>query len=340
MCDSTIKEIFYPQDNLERLDCFLSQWLNISRQKAQKLIKNQQILLNNTIASKNSIPLQTNDHITLLQKHKETPTKTLQTQVPILYEDESLLVVNKPAGLLTHRANDKDSEETLVDILSSKDIPLSLLNPNEKWRSGIVHRLDKFTSGVLILAKDNTTHLSLQKEIKEHNMGRYYLAIIDKPLKSNLIIDTPIKRHPKNRLKYTVAHSQDPQGKPAKTAFTKIATSLDSTQELIAAKLFSGRTHQIRVHLAKVNRHILGDRFYGFIPLAEDFSTVTHRVFLHAHVLYFTHPKTQDKMVFFAPIPQDMLKYCNTFFPKAQNVPKECNDTIPLPSLFSSWIPQ
>jgi len=182
-----------------------------------------------------------------------------------------------------------------VDWLKSKNIRLSTISG--EIRHGIVHRIDKETSGALVIAKTNEAHKFLSEQLSNKTMGRYYLAIIDLPLKENTEINRPIGRNPKNRLKNSVIAN----GKEAKTRFLKLC---GEKEELIACKLFTGRTHQIRVHLNSINRHILGDELYG-AKKSDD------RIMLHAYILYLIHPKTKKLMTFIAPLFEDMKEKIN-----------------------------
>jgi 23S rRNA pseudouridine1911/1915/1917 synthase len=204
------------------------------------------------------------------------------------------LVINKPPHLVVHSAPSV-KEATLVDWLKSKNIRLSTISGEE--RHGIVHRIDKETSGALVIAKTNEAHQFLSEQLSNKSMGRYYLAIIDLPLKEDCEIDRPIGRNPKNRLKNAVI----PNGKQAKTRFIKLC---GEKEELIACKLFTGRTHQIRVHLNSINRHIIGDELYGAKESME-------RILLHAYILYLIHPKTKKLMQFTAPLFSDMKEKIN-----------------------------
>ncbi|HIP28657.1 MAG TPA: RluA family pseudouridine synthase, partial [Sulfurovum sp.] len=222
--------------------------------------------------------------------------------VEILYEDEYLLVVNKPSGLVVHPAPSV-KEPTLVDWLIHKGISLSTISGEE--RHGIVHRIDKGTTGALVVAKTNAAHEKLSEQLQDKSMGRYYLALIDCPLKDDITVNKPIGRNPKNRLKMDVVMG----GKEARTAFVKLTQAIHDV-ELIAAKLFTGRTHQIRVHLNTLGRHILGDDLYGFKTKRDKIS----RVYLHAYLLYLVHPITGKKMEFVAPLFDDMKTYMNKYF--------------------------
>jgi len=215
-------------------------------------------------------------------------------------------VVNKPSGLVVHPAPSV-KEPTLVDWLVQKGISLSTISGEE--RHGIVHRIDKETTGALVVAKDNKTHEALSAQLQDKSMGRYYLALIDCPLKDDIVVDKPIGRNPKNRLMMSVV----PEGRNAKTAFLKLLPGKHGV-ELIAAKLFTGRTHQIRVHLNTLGRHILGDDLYGFKSKRGKIP----RVNLHAYLLYLVHPVSGKKMEFVAPLFDDMKVYISKNFDQGE----------------------
>jgi 23S rRNA pseudouridine1911/1915/1917 synthase len=286
-----------------RLDKVLSDALDVSRNQVEKLIKEGLVSVNQKVVSKPSFKVVVGDTIayTFKEAQKREPVE-VDFDVEVLYEDDFLLVVNKPSGLVVHPAPSV-KEPTLVDWLIQKGISLSTISGEE--RHGIVHRIDKETTGALVIAKDNKTHEKLSAQLQDKSMGRYYLALIDHPLKEDIIVDKPIGRNPKNRLKMDVV----PQGKEAKTAFKKLLTSAYDI-ELITAKLFTGRTHQIRVHLNTLGRHILGDDLYGFKSKRDKIP----RVYLHAYLLYLTHPATGEKMEFIAPLFDDMKSYLTKYF--------------------------
>jgi len=181
-------------------------------------------------------------------------------------------------------------EPTLVDWLKHKGVRLSTISGEE--RHGIVHRLDKGTSGAMVVAKNNEAHEFLSKQLQDKSMGRYYIALVTPPLKDDVtIIESNIGRSSHNRLKMA---SGLEHGKYAKTMFKQLALDSDEKVQLIACKLFTGRTHQIRVHLESMNRHILGDHIYGLSPKVEK----AERILLHAYLIYFIHPKTKEKLYF------------------------------------------
>lgn len=286
-----------------RIDKILSQAVEISRNQIEKLIKEGLVSVNGQTVTKPGFKVFEGDEIAYLFKEaKKRDAMPVDFDVEVLYEDEHLLVVNKPVGLVVHPAPSV-KEPTLVDWLVQRGVSLSTVSGEE--RHGIVHRIDKETTGALVVAKDNKTHEALSMQLQEKSMGRYYLALIDYPLKEDVTVEKPIGRNRNNRLKMDVVSG----GKEAKTAFRKLAVS-DLESELIAAKLFTGRTHQIRVHLKSLGRHILGDTLYGYKSKKDKIS----RVFLHAYLLYLTHPKTGESMEFVAPLFEDMKRYLSNRF--------------------------
>lgn len=306
-------------DSGTRADIFLSKALNVSRSKVQNLIDKKEIFLNNKPLNKHGAILSENDSLTLIANTESKKDSASQVfDVPILYEDSDFLILNKPSNLIVHRANEKDLQFTLVDYLKGKGFKLS--NLGDSYRQGIVHRLDKNTSGAIVVAKNNVAHKLLSSQIKSKEMGRYYLCVINQTLKKSQIIESSIMRHPKERLRYIATKNNHFNAKTAKTAFFSIPTSLKSTfnqdenhpkkeiPALIGAKLFTGRTHQIRVHLNAINRYILGDAFYGYK------GQYTGRILLHAHYLHLLHPRTQKPLEIYAPIPLDMQKFIYTHF--------------------------
>lgn len=295
-----------------RLDKFLASKIDASRNQIEQLIKKEYVKVDGKIVNKTGLKLKINQEIEVnfpeaeisQIKNEDFIIDSLQDkEVKIIYEDEHILVINKPYNLTVHDAPSvKDA--TLVDWLKLKNISLSTISGEE--RHGIVHRLDKGTSGVMVVAKTNQAHQELAKQLEDKSMGRYYLAIIDLPLKENTIIEKAIGRNPNNRLKMAI----DENGRYAKSAFSKIILSKNEKYELIAAKLFTGRTHQIRVHLSSMNRHILGDNLYGF----KGELNKINRFYLHAYNLYLTHPITKEMMSFKAQIPEDMNTFLNENF--------------------------
>jgi 23S rRNA pseudouridine1911/1915/1917 synthase len=292
-----------------RLDKILTKELNQSRNQVEQLIKEGLVKINNKVVLKTGKKLISGESISYTFKDvvpKEA--MVIDFDVEILYEDEVMMVINKPSGLVVHPAPSV-KEATLVDWLIHKGISLSTISGEE--RHGIVHRIDKDTTGALVIAKTNEAHQKLSEQLQDKSMGRYYLAIIDCPLKTSGIVEKPIGRNPNNRLKMDIRVD----GKEAKSAFYKLsetgsAHNSISNLELISIKLFTGRTHQIRVHLESLGRHILGDSLYGFKSKKD----TINRVFLHAYKLYMFHPTTNRRMEFVAPLFSDMQDFLNQKF--------------------------
>ena len=290
-----------------RLDKLLSTALGQSRNQVEKLIREGLVEVEGKHIVKPSFKLLEGEKVRycFAQAEAKKPKK-VDFDIDILYEDDDLLVLNKPSGLVVHPAPSV-KEATLVDWLVQKGISLSTISGEE--RHGIVHRIDKETTGALVVAKNNTTHQRLSEQLQDKSMGRYYLALIDLPLKENITVEAPIARNPKQRLKMAVVAG----GREAKTSFARLAEGRNGTA-LIAAKLYTGRTHQIRVHLESIGRHILGDALYGFMSKKGKIP----RVYLHAYMLYLTHPSTGRRIEIEAPLFADMDAYIAQYFDKGE----------------------
>lgn len=317
-----------------RLDKFLASQIDASRNQIEQLIKKEYVKVDGKIVSKTGLKLKENQSVDVHFPQSElTQIKNIEfikeslkdKTIEIIYEDEHILVINKPYNLTVHDAPSvKDA--TLVDWLKLNNISLSTISA--EVRHGIVHRLDKGTSGVMVVAKTNEAHLELSKQLEDKSMGRFYLAIIDNPLKDNIIVDKPIGRNQNNRLKMSI----DENGRNAKSAFCKVSLSNKENFELIAAKLYTGRTHQIRVHLSSMNRHILGDNLYGF----KGELNKINRFYLHAYYLYLTHPVTNKRMSFKANLPEDMNQFLNINF-QGEDIDDKINENN-ITSYFNTFI--
>lgn len=334
-------------NNKLRLDFFLSKKLHTSRNQIHNLIKAQKVWLNGVLNNKNGTLLKINDNIDVdiyepdsVHTHTTTATYTESAQIKrdknnkrfdiaIIYEDEDILIINKPPHLVIHEAPSV-KEPTLVDWLKNNAHILHTLSGKERY--GIIHRLDKQTSGALAIAKSHLAYQTLPQALKERQMGRFYLAIIDLPLKSHEEVRLFMGRNPRNRLKMSKIHvlpnGTIPKGaRDSKSAFVKLATSDNGACELIAVKLYTGRTHQIRTHLESISRHILGDTLYGYKSSAKTYH-YQDRILLHAYILYLNHPKSGYAHTFKAPILPDMLKFLQTHFTK--DMPNDCQDIMQL----------
>ncbi|MDE6885681.1 MAG: RluA family pseudouridine synthase [Helicobacteraceae bacterium] len=311
----------YKDDLKTRLDIFLSKELNISRSQALNLIKKNLVKVNDKIVNKSGAELKNSDLIEISKvESSDTLEKKSDIYIQRIYEDDDILVINKPPFLATHGAASL-KEESLVDWLKTHRIQLSNIAGEKK--EGIVHRLDKQTSGAMVIAKNNATHSFLSEQLRSRQMGRLYIAIIDLVLKEDIEIECYLARNPKNRLKFSKcnlkANASDiktndikflmPQNSSArysKSNFYKILLSNDLKKELILAKLSTGRTHQIRAHLESINRHIIGDNLYGY-------NGEEYRIMLHSYILYLQHPKL-GKMSFQARLFDDMNFYLEKYF--------------------------
>ena len=295
----------YICDNKERLDTFLASEIGQTRSQIAQMIKQECVYLDNKLITRPGVKLKPSQSIRVeFPQAKEEKALDVDFDVEILYEDDDVLVINKPSGVTVHPAPSV-KEATLVDWLKHKGIRLSTISGEE--RHGIVHRLDKGTSGTMVVAKNNTAHEFLSQQLQDKSMGRYYIAVINPPLKEDITeVEKNIGRSSHNRLKMACGDT----GKYAKTMFKSLLPSIDEKNQLIACKLFTGRTHQIRVHLETMNRHIIGDHIYAISPKVEK----SERILLHAYMIYFIHPTTKEQLSFSAPLDETMRTYIENKF--------------------------
>ncbi len=322
-------------NNKLRLDSYLSTQLQCSKNQVQHLIKKQKVRINGIVYDKSGTLLKDRDIITLeidnnaTAIYLESHSNNVDFDIEILYKDDDILIINKPPNLVVHDAPSV-KEPTLTDWLKAHSVALQTLSGEKRY--GIVHRLDKQTSGVLAIAKSHLAYTKLPQELKDRQMGRYYLAIIDMPLKSNQYVQCFMGRNPHNRLKMSKINVDKkdhvPKGiRDSKSLFIKLATSNNGKCELIAIKLYTGRTHQIRTHLESLSRHILGDTLYGY-KSSPDTYHYQNRIMLHSYILYLHHPKNLKEQIFKAPILTDMLEFLQTHFTK--DMPDDCEDIMQL----------
>ena len=295
----------YTSNSVERLDAFLTTQIGQTRSQIAQLIKQECVYVDDKLVSRPGVKLKIDQKIRVEFPYpKKEQALKVDFDVEILYEDDDVLVINKPSGVTVHPAPSV-KEATLVDWLKHKGIRLSTISGEE--RHGIVHRLDKGTSGTMVVAKTNEAHEFLSEQLQDKSMGRYYIAVLNPPLKDDTTeIECHIGRSQHNRLKMaSVEH-----GKYAKTMFKPLALSTDEKNQLVACKLLTGRTHQIRVHLETINRHIIGDHIYGISPKQEK----SERILLHAYIIYFIHPTTKEKLSFVAKLDETMQEYITKKF--------------------------
>ena len=279
----------------ERLDAFLARMgEGLTRSAAQKLIEQGQVLRNGKPGKKND-KLNPGDIVEYTVPEAK-PVDIVATEMPldIVYEDEDVLVINKPKGLVVHPAAGHQ-EDTLVNgLLYAMGDDLSGING--ELRPGIVHRIDKDTSGLLAVAKNDLAHTMLASQLKDHSMARTYDAIVCGNLKEDSgTVDAPIGRHPTDRKKMCVTQRNS---KPAITHWEVVTRYKGYTH--IRCKLETGRTHQIRVHMAYIGHPILGDTVYGHKKPELGQSSQC----LHAGALCFAHPRDGRPIMVFAELPQ------------------------------------
>jgi len=317
MSDNSTKFLITDRDAGSRLDIVLVKLLpDLSRSNLKKIIELKQVKINNSIVRHASRKLKENDNIEVNLIPKDE-IKILPTNIKlnIVYEDKDILIVNKPAGMVVHPGAG-NHKNTLVNALIYK-YQKKLSNVNGNTRPGIVHRIDKETSGLLVVAKNNNAHSNLGKQFSDHTIKRTYQALswgILRPLSGR--IETLIGRSRKNRQLMSVTEIS---GKKAITNYTtvKVFEIKDIPKiSFIECKLETGRTHQIRVHMAYKGCSLLGDQQYGkknlkFKKINEDFENklkILNRQALHAKSLGLIHPTTKKFMSFESKLPQDFKK--------------------------------
>ena len=280
-----------------RIDKYLMMNTNYSRSKIQKMILDGAILVNGH-SVKSSYCLNVSDVIDILDTYQEE-IDVVAENIPldIVYEDEYLLVVNKPSGMVVHPANGNYSG-TLVNALMHH-CNLHLSSVNGSIRPGIVHRIDKDTSGLLLVAKNDEIHYSLAKQISEKSVVRKYVALVHGViLEDTATIDAPIGRDVKNRKKMAVTSSN---AKDAVTHLKVLERYADST--LIECQLETGRTHQIRVHMSYIGHPVVNDPVYGY----KKMDSSSFGQMLHAKTIGFVHPITNQYMEFSVDVPKEFL---------------------------------
>lgn len=295
MCDNIYE--FIVDVDAERLDVFLARNTDFSRSRLQKIIENGDVFVNEKSVLKSKFLLQTGDKICFkIPPLEEIDLTPENIPLDILYEDNDIIVVNKKRGMVVHPAVG-NFNGTLVNALLFHSKNLSGING--KIRPGIVHRLDKDTSGVMVVAKNDKAHLSLSEQIAAKEAKRIYLAIVHGNLKEDFgEIEGDIGRHLKDRKKMAVVNKN---GKYALTKYRVIERFRN--YNLIACELKTGRTHQIRVHMAYIGHPLVCDPLYG-TKKSENFKIEGQG--LHSAKLILTHPTENKKMDFFAKLPDDM----------------------------------
>ena len=271
-------KIIYENDKKIRLDKFLSSNSSFSRNKVTQYINLGQVKVNGIVVKKAANIIKYRDEIVIDESEFQNRNFSLtpEYELKIKYEDDDLLVISKDHGIVVHPSQNTNSA-TLVDILLN--LYPTIKNVGEPSRPGIVHRLDKETSGLLVIAKDNNILVSLKDQFKKREVLKEYLAIVDGNTKEKGIINAPIGRHPKDRKKRALIST----GKEAITRYEKIIN--ENGLSLLKVEIQTGRTHQIRVHLSSIGHPIYGDKVYS-----KKYKSVSSRMLLHSYRLKFKHP--------------------------------------------------
>lgn len=293
-----LREIVFSELSAKRLDKYLAeQILQLSRAKIQSMISAGEVKVNEKLITKPAFKLETGDKVSavITEVNEEHPLEQ-NIALDVIYEDENVIVINKPAGLVVHPGAG-NAENTLVNALLYRWPQIA--NVGETSRPGIVHRLDKDTSGVMIIAKTSIGYSWLVKQFKTRKANKTYLALVDgKPPTPTGRIETRIGRDEQHRQRMAVTYGD--QGRKADSEFYTVAEYSDHT--LLEVNPLTGRTHQIRVHLAFLGCPVVGDQIYG----RRRNSLEINRFFLHARRLTIRLPGNEEETEFTAPLPLDL----------------------------------
>lgn len=283
----------------KRLDAFVSEAEGITRSYAQKLIESGAVKINGEAKNKNYKISPTDEIGIEYPPAAAYEVKAEDIPLVIVYEDSDIIVINKPKGMVVHPAAG-NYDGTLVNALMAH-CGDSLSGIGGTARPGIVHRIDKNTSGLLIVAKNDMAHLSLSEQIKEHAVSRIYYAVVLGNIPENITVDKPIGRHPTDRKKMAVTEKNS---KRAVTHIFPLEHFHGAT--FVRCELETGRTHQIRVHLSSIGHPIMGDDVYGRPkdPAEQKYGKGLCGQTLHAGEIRFAHPRTGEKTVLKCPLPE------------------------------------
>ena len=303
----------------ERLDRFLTRHLDVSRARVQKLISEEKVLLNDAPA-RASTKLQGHERLAVLGPAERPPLHAVPEEIPldIVYEDDDLAVINKPAGMMVHAgagaSDDVRNRGTLVNALLHYFSSLSSVGG--ETRPGIVHRLDKETSGLIVVAKNDEAHGRLAEQFAGRKVKKKYIALVHGWLKKDAgTISASISRDRVRRTRMTTRHSGGREAVSHYAVIRRLDTKFGKFS-FIEVKIDTGRTHQIRVHMASLGHPIVGDTLYG-APRElsaggkqRDFATLSlPRNFLHAARLEVNHPAKQIPLVFESPLPEELERF-------------------------------
>ena len=280
-------------DRAARLDVFVAECCGVTRSQAARWIAAGLCELRGAAVTKAGAAVKEGDAV-LVRVPDAVPSAVGKENIPIaiLYQDGDIAVIDKPSGMVVHPAGGNETGTLVNALLFALD---GLSGIGGVQRPGIVHRLDKDTSGVLLVAKNDRAHLHLSKQLKDRSMEKHYLAVVEGlPKETGGLIDLPIGRSKRDRKKMAVTED----GRPSLTEW-KVLERLRHAA-LLDVHILTGRTHQIRVHMQAIRHPVAGDPVYGLKGGVK-----APRLMLHAHTLAFTHPRTGERMVFTAPLPKE-----------------------------------
>jgi len=307
------------EDAGQRLDQFLASRLDVSRARVQELILTEKILLND-VPAKASLKLRGGERITILAPAARPPLRAIAEEIPldIVYEDEDLAIINKPAGMMVHAGagatDDQRNRGTLVNALLHHFATLSAVGG--EMRPGIVHRLDKETSGLIVVAKNDEAHRKLAAQFARREVSKTYAALVHGWLKKDRgTISASISRDPVRRTRMTTRLAGGREAVSHYRAVRRLDTPYGKFS-LIEVKIDTGRTHQIRVHMASLGHPVVGDKLYGAPAEVKGRAKGTSveplslpRNFLHAAELELAHPRTGEKIALNSPLPAALQEF-------------------------------
>lgn len=296
------KKIKVQTEESQRLDVYLSQFLGISRAKIQKLIKSEFVLVNEEIGKTKTL-INNGDEIKVMY---DTDVKKEPVKAPpmpdVIYEDNDVLVINKPSGLKVHPAHEEDSDPTLTHVLSIKYPEIKTVGDEPELRPGLVHRLDKYASGVLVVAKTQDAYDHLKNQFKNRAVKKIYSVLVyGCPSKEHDLIKLRLDRSKKGNI---VAHPENSEkGRDAMSEYDIVEKFATTT--LLKVQIHTGRTHQIRAHMFSIGHPVVGDMVYRQKQMKNINPIELHRLFLHASELTISLPSREQK-TFVAELPKEL----------------------------------
>ncbi|MCQ2436905.1 MAG: RluA family pseudouridine synthase [Clostridia bacterium] len=288
-------------DREARLDILVAEAADVTRSRAESLIKDGRVTVNGSTATKAGLKIKAGDKLLItVPAPVSSAVEAEDIDIPVIYQDDDVAVVYKPSGMVVHPAAGNESGTLVNGLLNKLD---NLSGIGGEIRPGIVHRIDKDTSGLLLIAKNDKAHVSLSDQIREHTVGRVYRAIVIGHFKEESgFVDAPIGRHPTDRKKMAIVRG----GREARTDWRVLEELKGAT--LVECRLTTGRTHQIRVHMASIGHPVLGDPVYG--PKKSPYN-VSGGQLLHAARIAFDHPVTGERHTFEAEPEERFTQWLN-----------------------------